>query len=121
MVMMPESTGWMLSLVCNSPVHRPARAPAPSAAGMESSGCPAAATMAATEAPNSIGKSRALEIALSHAGVSSDEAKRQRAELDREDGQPVYEVEFVTDGWEYEYVIHAATGVILQYEKDRED
>ena len=76
---------------------------------------------ASTEAPNSIGKSRALEIALSHAGVSSDEAKRQRAELDREDGQPVYEVEFVTDGWEYEYVIHAATGVILQYEKDRED
>ena len=42
-------------------------------------------------------------------------------ELDDEDGRWVYEVEFKADGMEYEYVIDAYTGAVLEYDMERDD
>ncbi|HCE34134.1 MAG TPA: peptidase, partial [Clostridiales bacterium] len=39
-------------------------------------------------------------------------------ELDFDDGIYVYEVEFVSGGYEYEYEIDAKTGRILNFEKE---
>ena len=59
-------------------------------------------------------------IALSHAGIPEDQLRFLRLEYEMDDGIPRYEVEFVTDDWEYEYEIHAETGEILSYDKDRD-
>ncbi len=54
----------------------------------------------------------AKEAALNDAGVSASEAYFTREKLDRENGALVYELEFYTQTYEYEYEIDAATGVI---------
>jgi len=38
-----------------------------------------------------------------------------------DDGIPEYSVEFRHDGWEYDYEIHAQTGKILDWDKERDD
>ncbi len=60
-----------------------------------------------------IGHAAAKAAALTHAGVSESQAYDMDVELDDEDGRWVYEVEFKTDGMEYEYVIDAYTGTVL--------
>ena len=57
-----------------------------------------------------IGKQKAIEIALKHAGVSSKETQYLIAKPTWEDGERVYEVEFLADGIEYDYEIHAGSG-----------
>jgi len=68
-----------------------------------------------------IGTSAAKSAALSHAGVSSGDARSVQVELDRDDGRVVYEVEFKADKYEYDYEIDAVTGKVLKSEKDRDD
>lgn len=68
-----------------------------------------------------ISEVRAKEIALAHAGVSAGEISKYKAELDTDDGLTVYEVEFKSGGYEYEYEIHAATGEILKCDKEWDD
>ena len=46
---------------------------------------------------------------------------RIKCELDREDGRVVYEIEFKSNGMEYEYEIDASTGAVLKYDKERDD
>ncbi len=58
-------------------------------------------------------------IALQHAGIAEDQIRFLRVEFDFDDGVPRYEVEFVSNGREYEYDIHAETGAILSFDKDR--
>lgn len=41
-----------------------------------------------------------------------------KIEFDQDDGTPVYEVELIKDGYEYEIKIHAKTGEILEFEKE---
>lgn len=65
-----------------------------------------------------IGDDSARSIALDHAGISASDVTRLRSELDTDDGQAVYEVEFYKDGREYEYKIDASDGTILKYETD---
>ncbi len=74
-----------------------------------------------SQSPETIGKEKAKEIALRHAGISASAAKKLKCELDRENGKLVYEVEFKTDGYEFEYTIDAGTGNILHVEKERDD
>ena len=62
---------------------------------------------------------QAKEIALAHAGLTADQVRLLRADFDIERGVPKFEVEFTHDRWEYEYDIHAETGKILSFEKDR--
>ena len=68
-----------------------------------------------------ISAEEAKAIALAHAGLTADQVKGLRSEYDRDDGKPVYEIEFRVGNWEYDYEIHAETGKILDWEKDWDD
>ena len=61
---------------------------------------------------------KAKEIALSHAGLASNQVTFQRIELDFDDGIQKYEIEFYYNYREYSYEIDANTGNILSYEQD---
>lgn len=69
-------------------------------------------------ATDKITKEDAIQIALSHAGFTSDEVSRLYAELDFDDRIHKYEVQFYQDRCEYDYDIDAYTGTILSYDKD---
>ena len=64
---------------------------------------------------------QAQEIALKHAGLTKDQVSRLKAEYDVDDGIPEYSVEFHHNGWEYDYEIHAQTGKLLDWDKERDD
>ncbi len=66
-----------------------------------------------------IKRETALEKAYTDAGVEKTAVKRPEIELDLEDGVYVYEIEFKTAEYEYEYTIHALTGAILERESER--
>ncbi len=59
----------------------------------------------------------AKEIAFTYAGVTAEQAAILEAELDREDGQTVYEIEFTGNGQKWELEINAFTGVICKAEQ----
>lgn len=63
-----------------------------------------------------ISESEAKTIAMNHAGVTS--VSRYEIKLDHEDDEQVYEIEFESGKYEYEFVIRASDGTILRYEKD---
>ncbi len=67
-----------------------------------------------------IGREKAKNIALSHAGVSASNAREMEVELDTEKGVKVYEVSFESAGIEYDYEIDASTGKIIKAEKERD-
>lgn len=79
------------------------------------------ASSALSDDPTQIGRDRAKELALQHAGVSADQANLVTAKLDRENGRVVYDVEFYTKSTEYDYAIDALTGEIVAYDHDAED
>ncbi len=75
----------------------------------------------ALQAPASdIGREKAKNIALNHAGVSAADARDIEVELDRENGVTVYEVSFDAANYDYDYEIHAETGAVLQARKERD-
>jgi uncharacterized membrane protein YkoI len=65
-------------------------------------------------------------IALAHAELTAVDVLYLHTEPDVEKGIPVYEVEFAVDltdhfeHLEYEYTIHADTGEILEFDKERD-
>ena len=61
---------------------------------------------------------QAKEIALSHAGVTVNNATVTEADFDTDDGVPSYEVTFVAQGNKYEYTINATNGEIVNVEKN---
>ena len=66
-----------------------------------------------------IGRDKALEIALSDAGVSSP--TWSEVEMDYDDGFMTYEVEFTYNNREYEYEINAITGDISESNREYDD
>lgn len=64
---------------------------------------------------------KAKEIALSHAGIAAADTTLIRAELDRDDGRQVYEVEFYSGNTEYDYDIDSTTGEVVSVDKDIEN
>lgn len=64
---------------------------------------------------------KALEISLAHAGISKEKAVMDRVETDFEHGKKIYEVDFYSAGYDYDYDIEAATGKILRFEKEYDD
>ena len=75
----------------------------------------------ASSSTSYIGESSAKSIALSHAGVSSSNVTFMKCELDSDDGQKVYEIEFKSGGYEYDYEINATSGSILSSSKEVDD
>ena len=79
----------------------------------QSASAPAGASLTAEDA-----KAKAL----AHAGLAETDVPFIKAELDRDDGRLVYDVEFYTaDYKEYDYEIDAATGEVVSYDYDAED
>lgn len=70
-----------------------------------------------------IGIEEARAIALADAGYSEEEVVMEKArfEKDDDDDPPAYEIEFTAEGREYEYVIHAESGAVLEKEADEDD
>ena len=71
-----------------------------------------------TTAEVAIGRQEAVAIAFHHAGVAEDRVTDLRTEYEPDEGQGHYEIQFVADGWEYEYEIAANSGKILSFEKE---
>ena len=67
-----------------------------------------------------IGEEEAKKKALERAGLSADEVKFERVELDYDDGVWQYEVDFQKDSTEYDVDIKADDGKILKYETETE-
>lgn len=68
-----------------------------------------------------IGNNSAADIAFSHAGINTSSVRELEIELDEEDGKMVYEIDFKSGNMEYEYVIDALTGSILEQECKTDD
>ncbi len=64
---------------------------------------------------------RAKSIALKHFGVSEEDVRGLRVELDRDNGAYVYEIEFSAGEYEYSVEIDAATGEVIDSEKEKDD
>ncbi len=65
-----------------------------------------------------VGKDDAEKAALSDAGLNASQVSALRSELDFEDGRFRYEVDFYSNGTEYEYLILAKDGDILSRDTD---
>lgn len=85
----------------------------------ESSSSPAVDSL--EQGAEEIGKDEAVSIALKHAGVDAQDAKQLKCRQEKEHGTMVYEVEFVYNGYEYEYDINSVTGKIIKSEKEKDD
>ncbi len=82
----------------------------------------ASAAAAPTADPNGdIGQDAAVAAALDHAGLTEDQVSRLKCERDRDDGRIEYEIEFKCDGYDFEYTVDAASGAILDHERDWDD
>lgn len=83
---------------------------------------PAETADPAPQAPaGDIGEERAWEIAYAHAGVSAADAAASKAKVDYDGGVLVYELEFYSGGYEYDYEISAADGSVVKFEKEADD
>lgn len=72
-------------------------------------------------ASNYITAEQAKSAALSHAGVSANDAIFVKAGLDWDDGKVHYEVEFYAGNTEYDYDIDAVSGAVLSYDREWDD
>ncbi len=79
----------------------------------------AATAFAAPAAPDIISADEAKSIALEHAKVDESKVRFTKEKLEFDDGIYEYEIEFRTnDNWEYDYVINAESGNIIECEKE---
>ena len=71
---------------------------------------------------SSIGEQEALAIALDNAGVPSSDASRVKVERDRDNGIPLYDIEFETGYGDYDFQVAMDGGAIVGavYEVDEE-
>lgn len=69
-----------------------------------------------------IGEQEALVIALDNAGVPSSDASRVKIERDRDNGIPLYDIEFETGYGDYDFQVAMDGGAIVgaDYEVDEE-
>ena len=62
----------------------------------------------------------AKKYALEHAGLTSTNVKFQKAKFDGDDLLKHYDIEFVSNGYEYDYEINASNGAVIDFEKEKE-
>lgn len=75
---------------------------------------------APVEPAEKLTREAAITIALTHAGLTKDQVRELEVELDKERGVLVFEVDFETREYDYEYEIHAETGEILKSKRERD-
>ena len=61
----------------------------------------------------SIGSDAALTAAINNAGLKKEDVLRTESDFERQNGNYVYEIEFDSDGKEYDYVIDAKSGSVI--------
>ena len=106
-----QSYEYDIDAITGAIITGPAAA-APSSAAPEASPSPSVG-------PEGVTADQAKEIALNHAGLTADQVTFIRAQLDRDDGRQVYDVEFYDGSYtEYDYEIEVSTGTILSYDHD---
>ena len=64
-----------------------------------------------------ISEDDAKNTAFKHAGVT--DAERYGIKSDTDDGTEVYDIEFLSGGFEYEYEINRKTGEIIKFDKEK--
>ena len=68
-----------------------------------------------------IGKAKAKKIALKNAGVKAANIYDYEVEFDYDDGYIVYEIEFKTNRYEFNYEVDAKNGKIVKKHKEQND
>lgn len=66
-------------------------------------------------------RQEALQIALRHAGLTAQQVKKLQSKLEKDDGVLLWEIEFRSGKWEYDYEIHAVTGAVLEWDREVDD
>ncbi|MGT2910645.1 PepSY domain-containing protein [Streptococcus cameli] len=97
-----------------------AAAPSSTTQATSSSESTASTTDQAAVAASLISEEQAKEAALKHAGLAESAVSQLTIQLDMENGQQVYEVDFndTTAGLDYDYTIDAVTGEIVEHSKE---
>ena len=70
-------------------------------------------------ANKTIGMDKGVAVALADAGFKAEEVTNLTAHYDDEDGVTVYEVDFMANGYEYEYTIKASDGKIMEAQREK--
>ncbi len=68
-----------------------------------------------------IGRGKAKQIALNHAGVKESDIFGFDLDMDFDNGKMVYEIDFHVGNVEYEYDINALDGSVVKHEKEADD
>ena len=87
-------------------------------------GCGSSTDNGASTVSDNISMDQAIEIALSSAGISRDNAANLHVEYDEHEDDasgPVYNVIFHADGSEYDYTIQALNGTIVTFDVNKDD
>ena len=79
---------------------------------------PSAPTTDTTQTAEYISAEQAEDAALGHAGVERAASVFERTQWKLSKGTAIYEVEFISNGVEYEYKINALTGAVISFEKE---
>lgn len=69
---------------------------------------------------SSVTAEQAKQLAFTHAGVSEADVRGLEMDTDNDDGRTVYEFEWKVGNTEYSCEIDAATGTVLQFEKEQD-
>lgn len=103
-----------------SPSHG-AQEQTPSEPGSQDQRIPSSSPSGETE-PGETSREEALAIALNNAGVPSSDASRVKIERDRDNGVPLYDIEFETGYGDYDFQVAMDGGAIVgaDYEVDEE-
>lgn len=81
---------------------------------------PTSSSSSSSSSSKNIGRTKARDIALKHAGLSASQVRDLEVELDKEGGKSHYDVDFEADGYDYDYEIDAESGKILKSRKERD-
>lgn len=79
---------------------------------------PSSISSVASSTASSITEADARTIALAHASLAEADVTRLRSERSRENGVPVFDVEFTHNRIEFEYAVEIATGDIISFDRD---
>ena len=69
---------------------------------------------------NSVTKEEAMKIALDHFGMQKNQVTFTEIEKDRDDGRRIWDIEFCSNGIEYDFNVDMLSGQILEADQDRE-
>ena len=72
----------------------------------------------AGNASSYIGLEKAKTICLNQAGLTASGVTFKKAIQDRDDGRVVYDIEFFSGNYEYEFEVDAVSGSIIDYDRD---